>query len=403
MCFPKLKTFKSMLTAVAVFVLFMGSAQATENASGNISITEVKNPDLVQIRPSIVNGHNVDIVKVGNLPEFSIRAELPEESLSQANKEKLSEIRRDILDKTVTGLVLGASELPMLIDDDKVVKASNVKIATKVQSDFFDTFRAGITAKKVDGESEVEAKKRKTFREKTAAVIAFLNENILQSTYRAGKSFVSDSKATKGFREFGLSVVIRGEFQVGAGKVNVMRTLARGLDIGYDIKSKELVIRTVKRHEKMDGGTAMALGPKMELRAYRANLDVQEHLSGEGHVHGKTWYPPAPPLVTFASESYPGYHSIGTAFALNVFDVVVPTYLFNTVNEFDADYRVRRISLSPVKYVRLTVAAVRTFIASQIEESSRGFLGEITGGLAKKAMSAGLSPNRCQAIFSRSF
>ena len=377
-----------MLTATAVIALFVGSAKADEAGSINVNISEIQNPNIVQIRSSIVNGENVDIVKVSNLPEFSVRAELADESLSQADKEKLSEVRRDILDKTVTGLVLGTSELPMLVGDNTVIKASVA--GEKDQADIFSSFREGVSIKKVEGESEQASKKRKTLRERAAAIVGFLNENILRSTYRAGKDFVHDSKQTKGFREFGISLVFRGELQIGAGKTNFMKTVARGLDIGYDIKSRELVIRTIKRKEKMDGGTALALGPKMELRAYRANLDVQEHLSGEGHVHGKTWYPPAPPLVTFASESYPGYHSFGTALAFNVFDVVIPTFLFNTVNEFDADYHVRRISLSPFSYVRLTVGAVRNWFSNHLEKS-----------LGRNASGAGPSANQCRAIFSR--
>ncbi len=383
--------FRLILAAFAAITLSAGSLEANANATQTIQISEIKKPDLVEIRPSIIDGLNVDIIKIGNLPEFAVRAELADTSFTQADKEKLSRIRRDILDKTVTGLVLGASELPMLIDDDKVIKAKNVIAATEVQVDLFDSLRAGIQIKRAEGETALITKKRKTLREGAAAAVGFLNENILASTYRAGKGFVSDSKGTKGFREFGISLVFRGELQIGAGKTNIMKTIARGLDIGYDIKSKELVIRTTKRHEKMDGGTAMALGPKMELRAYRANLDVQEHLSGEGHVHGKTWYPPAPPLLTFASESFPGYHSVGTALAFNVFDVVVPTYLFNTVNEFDADYQVRRISLRPSSLARLTVAAVRNFFTTRVEN------------FARVAVGARPSANQCRAIFSRSF
>lgn len=378
------KFFSLTLAAAAVSLLFVGAAKA--------GINEIKNPDLVQIRPGVIDGLNVDIVKVGQLPVFSVRAELADSSFTQADKVKLAEIRRDILDKTVTGLVLGASEHPMLIDDDKVIKIKKSEVSSEFKSDILESFREGISAKPVLGESALAVKKRKTLRERSAAIIGFLNENILKSTYRAGKSFVHDSKGTKGFREFGLSMVFRGELQIGAGKTNIMKTVARGIDIGYDIKSKELVIRMVKRHEKMDGGTAMALGPKMELRAYRANLDVQEHLSGEGHVHGKTWYPPAPPLVTFATESFPGYHSVGTALAFNVFDVVVPTYLFNTVNEFDADYRVKRISLSPSRYMRLTVAAVKSGLGSAAKLSDRWM---------NKTLGAGPSANQCRAIFSR--
>lgn len=366
--------FKTLLATSLMVVIFIGSAAASEE---QLKLTEIKNPDLVQIQPGQINGEAVDIVRVGNLPEFAVRAELRAENLSQGEKEKLSEIRRDILDKVVTGLLLGASELPMTVSDESVIKVSSNKQTDSL--DFFNAFRIGVLAKKINGESEQVEKQRKTLRERAASLIAFLNENILRSTYKAGKDFVHDTKGTKGYKEFGISLVFRGELQIGAGKTNIMRTIARGVDIGYDIKSKELVIRTVKRKEKMDGGTAMALGPKMELRAYRANLDVQEHASNEGHVHGRTWYPPAPPLLTFASESFPGYHSVGTALAFNVFDVVVPTFLFNTVNEFDADYQVKRVSLSPTVYLRKALAALRLTPVARP------------------------SANQCQAIFSRAY
>ena len=97
-------------------------------------------------------------------------------------------------------------------------------------------------------------------------------------------------------------------------------------------------------------------------------------------------------MLTFASESYPGYHSVGTAIAFNVFDVVVPTYLFNTVNEFDADYAVRRISLSPVKYIGITVIAVRNWLKNQKAQLHQAV--SFSDELAKRTLGARPSANQ---------
>lgn len=318
--------------------------------------------NIVSFRSGILNGGPVDFVKAGNLPEFAVRAE---------QSQQVKAVRRDILSKVINAIALGAGKGPMNISDTAAVQTviKSQALGDLQVVDALQDIREGLTAAD-QPIPERQSNTRKTLRQRAAAFIAFLNEAVIQSTRRAGQDFVSESRRSQGFREFGLSFVLRGELQIGVGKSNVMRTISRGLDIGYDFKSRELVLRTVRRHEHMDGGTAMALGPKIELRAYRANLEAQEHLNSIGHVHGKTWYPPAPPLLTFATESFPGYHSVGTAFALNVFDAVVPTYLFNTVNEFDADYRVRRISLSPTTYLKASVRKVGRWMRSLVANTS---------------------------------
>ena len=178
---------KILIAALMMLALGMQSAIASD-VSSKIKISEISNSDTVRIQPSIVDGQKVDIVKVGNLPDVVVRAESETSDFTNSEKEQLSEIRRDILDKTLTGLIAGATEQPMLVNDSSVIKVDGSSKSANASDDLLASF------------TSVDSSKQKTVREKARAFVAFLNEAILRSTYRAGQAFVQDTKKTKGFK-----------------------------------------------------------------------------------------------------------------------------------------------------------------------------------------------------------
>lgn len=200
-------------------------------------------------------------------------------------------------------------------------------------------------------------------------VMKFIVDAVVTSTVEAWKDYKKNTMQSNGYREFGLSFVFRGELQMGAGKLNVMKAISRGFDIGIDFKSKEFVFRRVVRQEHMGDGLALTTDVKAEARIYRADLADKEHLSAEGEMHGKTWYPPAGPAVTLSGENFDGYNSVGAAIAFNPFDYIVPLWWANTVNEFDAKYKVKRVPLSPVHYAKLLAVSVKDIFRRKIEAS----------------------------------
>jgi hypothetical protein len=368
--------FSNALKALLFTLLLLGVAPHSAQA-----VTK-KIPGSVRVTPIERDGQILNLVEVGDLPSFALVDPTEDErGLTQEQKQELSETRRDILRKTLVGLVYASGESPVLVTENSVV-VEDLK-ATRSEVDVVDNFQKAVNSQSWTGDITEEIAGYRRLRERAAAVIAFVWEAVVGSTIRTGKEFYEDGRHTKGYKEFGFTVVIRGEFQVGMGNINMMKNVARGVDVGFDFATKELVLRKVVRTESMDGGVALSTGPKIELRGYRASLEAQDKIENGHHIHGKSWYPPAIPGVSFAAEKFTGYASAGLLLSGNVFEwfmPFLPLYAANTVNEFDADYTLKRISVRPSYAVKFTVGKVKDWMSQH-------------GLIARRAQ------NSCIAIF----
>ncbi len=352
---------EARLFAAVFTVLLLGAVPQFVKA-------ETRNlPRTVRVTPIERDGQILNLVEVGELPSFAL--EDPSENergLNREQRQKLAEVRRDILRKTLIGLVSVRSESPVLVSDQSVTTIGTKTAPSQV--DVIDQFQKVVHSRDWTGDTKRDLVGLRNLRVRATAIVAFVWEAVVRSTIVSGKEFYNDGKTTKGAREFGFSTVIRGEFQVGMGNINMMKTVARGLNVGYDFATKELVIRRVVRTESMSGGVALSTGPKIEIQGYRASLDAQERMEKGHHIHGQSWYPPAIPGLSFAAEKFPGFSSVGLLLSGNVFEwfmPFLPLYAANTVNQFDAEYSLRRISLRPSSAVHFTVNKVKSWMSER--------------------------------------
>jgi hypothetical protein len=366
----------STLSKALLFtVLLLGVAPHSAKA-----VTK-KIPRSVRVTPIERDGQMLNLIEVGELPSFAVEDPTEiEPGLNREQKQELSEARRDILRKTLVALINARGESPVLVADNSIT-LDNVK-ADRSQFDVVDNFQTVVDSRSWTGDTAAHLAGLRNLRERAAAIINFVWEAVVRSTLRTGKEFYKDGRATKGYKEFGFSFVLRGEFQVGMGHVSMMKNVARGIDVGYDFATKELVLRKVVRTESMSDGVALSTGPKIEMRGYRASLEALDRIDSAHHMHGKSWYPPAIPGVSFAAETFPGYASAGLLLSGNVFELFMPflpLYAANTVNEFDADYSIRRISMRPSSAIQFTVRKVKEWMSGR---------GRVVG-----------AQNSCAAIF----
>lgn len=174
-------------------------------------------------------------------------------------------------------------------------------------------------------------------------ILKGLNEAIFLSTLRAARHHWDARKSMKGFaNEFGLQIMLKGELQLGLGKISFTRNFPLLIYLGYRRDTREVMIRVARRTEKMGDGVSISAGLKAEIRHYRKITSSGTSLE----IEGVSWYPPAPPMFSMVADSSPTYRSMGLMFGINAADLIPGSYLVNTVNEYrDREIYVKAFTL----------------------------------------------------------
>jgi hypothetical protein len=376
----KISNFSKIVLIVAVVVSATPSFAKAGKRSSAAKIASRVTPNKIAITPITKNGETTEVVELGNLPAITL-VEPHEGGLSQAQTEELSKVRVSLLRKILIGLGALKSNDPVLVTDDAVTVTNRASAPSEV--DEIDQFQEAVNSSAWTGSSQEQLVRFRLQRDRAVALVKFAWDAVVISTKVSVAEFWRDRHDTDGAREFGFTIIIRGEFQIGMGNVAVMKNIARAIDIGFDFGAKEVVIRRSVRKESMGDGVALSTGPKAEFLPYRANLSDKEHdsegrpITDKFHVEGLSLYPPAVPGVSVAAQKYPGYYSVGVLGSGNVFELYmpwIPLYLANTLNKFEADYTVTRVSIRPGNLMRLSVKAVKLWFAGK--ESQQKFLDD---------------------------
>lgn len=251
--------------------------------------------------------------------------------IDAAAYEKLTTEQKQIIQRTRRDLMLGVSRMVLeqrlssvsLIKDDKAVHL----VPTEASVASADLVRLN----PIEDAVGVGPNGRIQQDGRLKSFLKMLNEAILLSTYRAARHHWDNRQSLRGLtNEFGLQITLKAEFQFGMGPYNITKNLPMVLGLGYKRDTREIMIRVGRRVEKMDGGSAISAGVKVELRKYSRISSSK----GSVNVQGVTWYPPSVPMVSFVGDAGPNYRSAGLVFGLNAADLIPGLYFVNTVNTF---------------------------------------------------------------------
>lgn len=200
----------------------------------------------------------------------------------------------------------------------------------------------------------------------------FLLDTMVISTKRAWNAHKSgEFEIRRNWDERGLQFGIKLEFMVGAGKLNLARSVSLSLSVGYNRQSRSLVFRRGFRMEKMSDGSNLSIGGKIELKQYRLNTSSAYGTSGGSGDHakfsGQAWYPPMfMPVVSPVFETGRGYQSEGFSLAGNLADFG-GSFLLNSVSAFEEAQRVYQAPLpDPNRWISDIVRRGEGFFVSHI-------------------------------------
>lgn len=213
-------------------------------------------------------------------------------------------------------------------------------------------------------QQELPKTKRTSARDRFISVVQFLNKSIVLASINAFKAHRQGHIDLRTHvQEWGFQIALRGEIQVGIGKINVTKNFPLMLSFGYNREKRRVVFRKGIRVESMSEGTAFSIGLKAEFRFYRLWADKADgNDAREGHAivtGGRSWNPPNPlpfPPFSFVSavlDTAPGYQSLGFSVGINVADAVPGTAGMSTSINFEEQQRVYSAPLpDPIAAIR---------------------------------------------------
>lgn len=132
--------------------------------------------------------------------------------------------------------------------------------------------------------------------------------------------------------ERGVSVAVRGEFQIGVGKMSVTASLPFVFQLGYNSETRRLTFASYFRKERVGAGGALNVGGSIATKYFeRTSALTSESMRS---MSGITWNPPSTPIVAAAVDIARGYRAIGFVVGINPFDLLGASVL-NSVSDFD--------------------------------------------------------------------
>ncbi|HRO67948.1 MAG TPA: hypothetical protein PL182_10325, partial [Pseudobdellovibrionaceae bacterium] len=282
------------------------------------------------VRLEVDEGARHDTLHLPNGEKISLETRL-QGGPDAAAFENLTADQKQIIQRTRRDLMLSVSRMALerrlsslsLVKDDKAVHLAPTDASVAAA----DLIRLNPLEEAIGIGPDGEIKKDGRFK----SFLKMMNEAILLSTYRAARQHWENRRSLKGLtNEFGIQITLKAEFQFGMGPYNITKNLPVVLGLGYRRDTREVMIRVGRRVEKMDGGSAISAGVKVELRKY-SRIGSSK---GSVNVQGVTWYPPSIPMVSLVGDAAPNYRSMGLVFGLNAADLIPGLYFVNTVNAF---------------------------------------------------------------------
>jgi hypothetical protein len=333
-------TLLSLLTPMFAVV---ASAQAQNVSQNSFKAESFQSNVNVRLESTKISGHFADRLLI-NGAEFGIISAEPSdtgeaqafEALSPNVQNELQSARREVITASVKAILSGRLTGPAMMQGDRGVVIS-------LSDDY-------LRGKKITTVEPTQAARANP--SKLVQFAKMASEAVFTSTLLSAKNYGKASSEMSGnVIEAGISLNFKIELSLGLGGLNFSKNAGLLIEIGYNHKTHQVVFHYAQRKEKQSGGVSSP-SVKAEIRLYQ----MTDHEELHSEFAGKSWYPPAIPLISAVLDSGGPYRAQGLVFGFTAGDWVGLSVV-NTENDYDEvqETKVLMTVSGPVDAVLMTV------------------------------------------------
>lgn len=182
-----------------------------------------------------------------------------------------------------------------------------------------------------------------TVRERLKSIMQFVLDRVVFSTKTAfSRNKAGRMENSKTWDEIGFQIGLKLELLGGLGKHNLSAVGGVFIYIGFNKRTRSIVVRGGFRQEKLGDGVGASFSGKLEPKVYRMNseeADKADPRKGYAAIKGESWYPPGMPVGSAVLDTGRGFQSDGFAIGPNLADFG-GGFAMNTVTNFEETQRV---------------------------------------------------------------